>query len=154
MHRGDWRLGSEIGPDYRKVMDEIRSRITSGEYPVGSQIPSTGDLRAATGLSITSVRRAVQQLEADGILKGHPGKGVFVLAVPEDADRDKADLKVLAGQVADLAELVKGYGDLRAKVNLMEAVLMNLCARQGIEYPRGGAHDNTEKAPRRKRAGR
>ena len=112
------------------------------------------ELRTLTGLSITSVRRAVEQLQKDGILIGHPGKGVFVKALPDDADRGRADLGAIAEQVAGLSERVQGYDDLRAKVNLLEAVVMNLCTRLNVEYPHGGARDTTEKAHRRGRAGR
>lgn len=148
-------MTSTIGPDYRQVIDLIRSKITAGEWPVGKKIPSTPELIRLTDTSITPVRRGVQQLQADGVLEGHPGKGVFVRAMPEDADRERADLNELAGQVADLARRAEGYDDLRAKVNRIEAVVISLCARAGVEYPRGGArNDNAEKAPRRRQAGR
>jgi GntR family transcriptional regulator len=148
-------LTSTIGPDYRQVIDLIRSKITSGEWRVGRKIPSTPELIKLTETSITPVRRAVQQLQADGILEGHPGKGVFVKAFPEDADQQQADLKTVAELVAELARRTEGYDDLRAKVNRIEAVVINLCKRQGVEYPRGGArNDSTEEAPRRRQAGR
>lgn len=147
-------MTSTIGPDYRQVADLIRGKVASGDYQVGQPIPSTTELRKLTGLSITSVRRGVQQLQADGVLEGHPGKGVFVRALPEDADRDKADLKTLAEQVAELAERAEGYDDLRAKVNRIEAVVITLCGKAGIKYPRGGAHDSTRKPARRRSAAR
>lgn len=154
MYRRDSRLSSEIGPQYRRVVTLVRDRITSGEYPVGGQIPSTVALHEQTGLSVTVIRRAVQELQESGILEGHPGKGVFVRALPENADRERADLKSVAGQVADLAEHVKQYDDLRARVGRMEAILINLHARLGFPNPYGGERDGTEKAPRRGRAGR
>jgi DNA-binding GntR family transcriptional regulator len=146
-------LASEIGPDYRQVMNLIRERIMYGTWPVGRPIPSTPELMKLTGHSSTTVRRAVRQLQVDGILEGHPGKGVFARAVPEDADRERADLDAIGKLMAELRQKAEGYDDLRAKVNLMEAVLITLCARQGIDYPRGGSRDSTEKAPRRGRAG-
>lgn len=147
-------MTSDTGPDYRRVMDLIRSGIESGDYPVGTMIPSTTELKTLAGLSVTSVRRGVQQLQADGVLEGHPGKGVFVRATPQDAAREQADLKALGEQVAELKEQVRGMPALLAKVNLMEAVVISLCKRLGVEYPHGGAHDTTEKAPRRGRAAR
>lgn len=134
-------------------MDLIRDRVTSGEWPVDAQIPSTPELRKLTGLSITSVRRAVEQLQKDGVLIGHPGKGVFVKALPEDADRERTDLATVSGQVASLGELVADYPDLRARVGRMEAIIVDLCLRLGYDNPYEAEHDNPGEAPRRRRAG-
>lgn len=147
-------MTSEIGPDYRQVMNLIRSKIESGDWPVGRQIPSTAELRKQTGLSLTVVRRAVRELQLWGILEGHPGKGVFVKTLPADADRERPDLKALSEEVAELAELVKENDDLRARVGRIEAILISWASRLGYENPYGGARDTTEKAPRRGRAGR
>jgi DNA-binding transcriptional MocR family regulator len=138
-------LSDTIGPDYRRVIDLIRSKITTGEWPVGRQIPSTPDLIDLTSASITPVRRAVQQLQADGILEGHPGKGVFVKSLPDDADREHASLETLGGQVSEVRDLVKGYPDLRDWLGRLEANLMDLYNRLGFEYPHGGEYDNGKK---------
>lgn len=143
-----------IEPEYQRLMRQIRSRITSGEYPLGAPIPSTARLASETGMSVPVVRRAVDLLKADRILEGHPGKGVFVRALPAEADAERADLKVVSEQLADLAGRVQDYDDLRAKVNLLEAVVINLCAKANVEYPHGGARDNAEKAAGRGRARR
>lgn len=146
-------MASEIGPDYRQVLNLIRGKVTSGEWPLGRKIPSTPDLMNLTGRSITSVRRAVQQLQADGILEGHPGKGVFVKAMPEDADRERVNLEAVGEQLADLRQKVGEYDDLRARVGRMEAILIDLYAKLGYDNPYGGAHDTTERAATRRRAG-
>jgi GntR family transcriptional regulator len=149
-------LSDTIGPDYRRVMDLVRVKITSGEWPVGAMIPSTPDLIAMTSASITPVRRAVQQLQADGILEGHPGKGVFVKATPEDADRGRVDLKAVGERVDDLAEQVEGYADLRAEVGKLRADILYLYDRFGVPYDHGdgGAHDDAEQAAGRRRTRR
>jgi DNA-binding FadR family transcriptional regulator len=154
MQRRDLRLASEIGPDYRQVVNLIRGKVTSGEWPVGRQIPSTPELMTLTGRSITSVRRAVQQLEADGIMEGHPGKGVFVRALPEDADRERADIEAVGQQLAELRQKVEGYDDLRARVGRLEAIVVNLASRSGLPNPLGGEHDGTERAAGRARGRR
>lgn len=142
-------MTSTIGPDYRKVIDLIRDKITSGKWPVGQPIPSTTDLRELTGLSITSVRRGVEQLQADGVLEGHPGKGVYVRATPGEAARGKADIGMLSAEVRDLGEKVGEYDDLRERVGKLETILIDWAARQGFENPFGGAADD----PPRKASG-
>jgi len=98
----------EIGPEYKRLMDQIRSKIISGEYPVGAMIPSTAELKETTGLSVTVVRRAVGQLEIDGILEGHPGKGVYVKALPADVDGEhSAEYIAVMQQVAEVSQEVE-----------------------------------------------
>lgn len=145
-------MTGEIGPEYQRLISQIRSKIASGEYPVGKQIPSTTDLKAQTGMSLTVVRRAVQQLQADGILEGHPGKGVFVRALPQDADREKNTLETLGAQVSALRETVTTLAEqeaapqsaisaLREDVGRIETNLMDLYARTGHDYPEGESDD-------------
>lgn len=160
-------MTSEIGPDYRQLMDLIRSRVSSGEYPVGKPIPSTTDLRQETGMSFTSVRRAVRELQVEGVLEGHPGKAVFVRALPEDADRERADAGELGRQVAglrqelreletrvDSRDVLDKLGRMEARVDRIEAAIATFSKRSGQPNPLGAGHDGAEKAPRRGRAGR
>src|SRR5450759_2614796 len=70
-----------ILPLHQQVKDEIRNRIEGGEYKPGEKIPSTSELCADYGISITPVRRAVTELITEGVLQGQPGKGTFVASV-------------------------------------------------------------------------
>jgi GntR family transcriptional regulator len=99
----------------------IREQIISGELAVGHKIPSTEELKRAYGASLSSVRQAVNQLKAEGILEGFAGKGVFVAKVPD-----------MPGTAVDLqmAELVA----LRADVARIEANLVDLFGKLGYEY--------------------
>src|SRR5215470_7205886 len=105
-------MAGKIGPEYQRLMDQIRSKITSGEYPVGSMIPSTAELQKTTGMSVPVVRRAVGQLEADGILEGHPGKGVYVRALPADADSVRGDSRALSERITVLTDEVRQLREL------------------------------------------
>lgn len=141
-------MTSEIGPEYRRLMHRIKSGITSGEYPVGSQIPSTTELRSQTGMSFTVVRRAVQQLQAEGILEGHPGKAVFVRALPEDAAGERASVETLSRQVTELREMVESgsQAEIREAVGRLEANLIELYGKLGYDYPGGDSSDTPRKA--------
>jgi DNA-binding GntR family transcriptional regulator len=156
-----------IGPEYRRLMDLIRSRITAGEYPLGKPIPSTTELKELTGMSIPVVRRAVGQLESDGILEGHPGKGVYVRAMPADADSERMDARTLSKHVTALQEQVRELTDraasaqpadfgqelreLRETVGRIEVNLIDLYLKMGHDYPQGGSRDGAKAAARRGR---
>lgn len=147
MHPGGTRVTGENGPEYQRVMREIRSRIISGDYPVDAKIPSTTELVRQTGMSQPVVRRAVDQLKAEGVLEGHQGKGVFVKAVPADADSARMTAEMLGVQVGDLIEQ---YDDLRLRVAHLETELMDLKAGHGL--PQGGEHDQENQPARRRPA--
>jgi len=72
-------------PYYRRIHDDIRARIASGDWPPGSKLPSTRELveyyqhqLAYPNLSRLTVRRAVDMLIESGELRGQQGVGVFV----------------------------------------------------------------------------
>lgn len=153
-------------PEYQRLMRLIRSRIIDGEYPIGSPVPSTTELVAQSGMSRPVVRRAIDQLKAEGILEGHQGKGVFVAAMPADADHRRADTEALAEQfaelrqelrelekTADLPEVLARLGKLETRVGRMEAIMVNFASRSGFPNPFGSKHDDAERPARRGRAG-
>lgn len=160
-------MTGETGPEYQRLMRQIRGRIISGEYPVGSRIPSTTELVEESEASRPVVRRAIDQLKAEGILEGHQGKGVFVAAVPAVADRRRADTEALGEEFAELRrefremaeqtgseELRARIGRLESRVGRIEAAIATFSKRSGQPNPLGGEHDVAEKAARRGRAGR
>lgn len=63
---------------YQDVADELRKRISSGRYPEGTAIPSLAELVSSFGVSLITIRRALQQLMFEGVLYGRQGLGVFV----------------------------------------------------------------------------
>lgn len=138
------------GPSYQRVADDLRVRIISGEYEVGSPIPSTPKLEQHYGVSKTVIRQAVDQLRAAGILAGHPGKAVYVQAKPDAAAAGQRDLKALGEQVAGLKERVRGNDELWEKVSEIESKLIELYGKTGYEYSAG---ENRQEQERRARHG-
>ena len=63
----------------QQVIDDITAQIESGQLRPGDRLPSTAELRAQYGVSITVVRNAVQWLKAKGLVEGLSGVGVFVV---------------------------------------------------------------------------
>jgi GntR family transcriptional regulator len=111
------------GPAYQQVADDLRRRIASAEFPVGTAIPSTAKLSSTYGVSVTVVRAAVAQLHADGLVTGHPGKGVFVSSTPDAVAERTATVEVLARQVEEL----------RSEIARLQAQIFRLYAHLGIQ---------------------
>ena len=62
----------------RDTLAYLRSRISSGEWPVGSPIPKEPELMELIGVGKSTVREAVRSLATLGMLKTVPGVGTFV----------------------------------------------------------------------------
>lgn len=65
-------------PLYRQLSDKIRELIDSGALSDGARLPATRELAGSLGLNRTTVSAAYELLEAEGLLKGHVGRGSFV----------------------------------------------------------------------------
>lgn len=66
-----------------QVIEQLRERITTGDWAVGSRIPTESELAQMTDTSRNTVREAVQSLVHAGLLERRQGSGTYVLAASE-----------------------------------------------------------------------
>jgi DNA-binding FadR family transcriptional regulator len=66
-----------------QVTDQLRAQVRSGEWPVGSRIPTETELADTLGVGRNTVREAVQALMHVGVLERRQGSGTFVTAQSE-----------------------------------------------------------------------
>lgn len=66
-----------------QVIAQLRTQITSGEWPVGSRIPTEPELVESLGVARNTVREAVRALAHAGLLDIRQGAGTFVRATSE-----------------------------------------------------------------------
>ncbi|NKI41160.1 FadR/GntR family transcriptional regulator [Streptomyces physcomitrii] len=66
-----------------QVIAELRQQISSGEWPVGSRIPTESELVEQLGVARNTVREAVRALAHNGLLAIRQGSGTYVLATSE-----------------------------------------------------------------------
>ncbi|MFI9009562.1 FadR/GntR family transcriptional regulator [Actinosynnema sp. NPDC053489] len=66
-----------------QVIDQMRSAIAAGEWPVGRRIPPEPELVTALGVGRNTVREAVRALSHAGLLEVRQGDGTFVRATSE-----------------------------------------------------------------------
>jgi GntR family transcriptional regulator len=69
-------------PKYAQVIEELRRRIESGEYPPGSLLPSEHQLSDEFQIARPTVVRALRVLRQDGWIETQQGKGSFVRGRP------------------------------------------------------------------------
>ena len=65
-------------PLYYRIREDLRESIVSGELRSGDRISSERELCEEYGVSSITVKRAVLDLVAEGLLYRLPGKGTFV----------------------------------------------------------------------------
>ncbi|EME98188.1 FadR family transcriptional regulator [Streptomyces mobaraensis NBRC 13819 = DSM 40847] len=66
-----------------QVITQLRTQITSGEWPVGSRIPTEPELVERLGVARNTVREAVRALAHNGLLAIRQGSGTYVVATSE-----------------------------------------------------------------------
>lgn len=86
----DGKLGS---PRYLQVYQSLYQWIAQGRYARGSRLETEHQLCALFGVSRITVRKALDMLADDGLVKSIQGKGTFVCAdhpqLPVRADMDQ-----------------------------------------------------------------
>ncbi|GAA1239206.1 FadR/GntR family transcriptional regulator [Kitasatospora nipponensis] len=114
-----------------QVIAQLRTQITSGEWPVGSRIPTEAALVDQLGVARNTVREAVRALAHNGLLDIRQGSGTYVLATSElagvmhrrfaDAEQDQVvELRaLLEASAASLASARRTERDL----DLLETAL-------------------------------
>lgn len=70
-------------PTYLQLAAILRDGIEDGTWPAGSRLPSEHAMVRETGLSQSTVRRSVALLRGEGLVRVSPGRGLYVIAVPD-----------------------------------------------------------------------
>ncbi|ONK11200.1 GntR family transcriptional regulator [Streptomyces sp. MP131-18] len=65
-------------PKYRQIADHLREGILNGTYPAGQPLPSEESLAGEFNVTRPTVRQAVAELRANGLVEVLMGRGMFV----------------------------------------------------------------------------
>ncbi|MFE1396257.1 GntR family transcriptional regulator [Nocardiopsis alba] len=97
-------MATSTGPTqpYRRVLDELRKRIDSGEFGVGDRLPSTRELADRHGVAPMTVRNALMELQKQGLAAPTHGVGWFVTDPPEQQPGLQERVAALEVEVASL----------------------------------------------------
>lgn len=68
-------MGSALA---RTTLAQLKARISAGEWPVGSRIPTEPELTEQLGVGRSTVREAVRSLATLGMIETLPARGTFV----------------------------------------------------------------------------
>src|SRR5579863_7024879 len=65
-------------PLYIQLRDQIRALVHGGDLRPGERIPASRELAAQLGVHRTTVANAYAELESEGLVSGHVGRGTFI----------------------------------------------------------------------------
>jgi DNA-binding GntR family transcriptional regulator len=82
-----WKPELATAPLYLQVAHHLEARIRSGEFPVGSLLPTENELAASLNVSRQTVRQAIATMRSGGRLSARKGVGTRVEAGPDIARR-------------------------------------------------------------------
>ena len=82
-------------PVYLQLADQVRTAAAAGALRAGESLPSIRPLAEELRINRNTVAKAYAELEAQGVIETHPGKGCFVRAVQSPLRKD-ARRKALA----------------------------------------------------------
>lgn len=65
-------------PLYIQLRDQLRSLVHAGDLRPGDRIPASRELAQNLGVHRTTVANAYAELESEGLIQGHVGRGTFI----------------------------------------------------------------------------
>lgn len=114
-------------PSYMQIQNYVFDKIKSGEYPLGSKIPSEIELADLFQVSRVTANKAIKEMSVMGVLERIRGRGTFVCSDQSVSTESKAfgsAMKLDMGgsrkhQIVQF-KIVKAYPELARKANVSE----------------------------------
>jgi GntR family transcriptional regulator len=102
-------------PKYAAIAADLEAKIKAGRHAYGSALPPQRDLSASYGVTLMTLRQALQVLSDRGLVTQHPGRGTYVSAPKAAYDM---------GSLHSLAD------DLRAQGHPVDTALLSRARRR------------------------
>ncbi|PYM94137.1 MAG: transcriptional regulator [Candidatus Rokuibacteriota bacterium] len=101
--RMDGKLGARV-PRYHRIAEALRERIGSGQLAAGARLDNQRKLAQSFGVTLMTLRQALELLERDHLITRRHGLGTFVAA--PSIDYDILQLRRFAGDLSAKGEHV------------------------------------------------
>jgi len=103
-------------PKYIQIITWIKGLLQAGRYKVGDKIPSEAELTKMCGVNRNTLRQAISELTALGLLRKERGKGIFVAAAASLVLRHKLE------RISSFTELMQDSGIKQSSKILKQGV--------------------------------
>lgn len=128
-------------PVFKEVADSLTARIRQRELPPGMALPSENELCRQFSISRFSVRKALDILEADGLIFRQPGIGSFVSESPQAAKTQKTLNIAITGSSGGFNPYIAQVFDGAQKVCSGENARLVYCPTEEFIARNGGDMD-------------
>ena len=113
---------SSTTPIYEQICGQIKALILSGELTEGDVLPSMRNLAQQLRISIITTKRAYEELEREGFIESHTGRGSFVRAQNKELLREE-NLRQAENYIALACEKAKQGGvELSELMEIMKLI--------------------------------
>lgn len=76
----EFRLDTRAGvAPYMQLVQQVRNALRLGVLLVGDQLPTVKEVVGTIAINPNTVLKAYRELERDGLVRGRPGVGTFVV---------------------------------------------------------------------------
>ncbi|MEU4559278.1 GntR family transcriptional regulator [Actinoplanes sp. NPDC023936] len=100
-------------PAYRRIATDLAEKIRDGVYRPGDALPAQRELSASYGVTLMTLRQALQELRDQGLIVQQAGRGTYV--TPAHAayrvDTLRSFVEDLREQGHEVTTVVLGFGD-------------------------------------------
>lgn len=96
-------------PLYEQISTQVKAQIMSGALKAGEPLPSIRSLAKSLQISVLTVQKAYDLLQADGFIETTAGKGCFVSAQNQDFYLEEQQKKI-EEHFSEAIELARASG--------------------------------------------
>lgn len=116
-------------PLYQQIVEQIGSRILSGQLEAGDLLPSVRQLAADLVTSLITTRRAYQELEAAGLIETRAGRGTYVAQIGAKS-RDR----LRTAQIEEsLTKVVRAAARTKMSRSRLVSLVERIAREEGLE---------------------
>jgi GntR family transcriptional regulator len=123
-------------PRYSSLADALQAEISAGEFEVGAKLPTEFDLCRRFGVSRSTVRQALAELESAGLVKRRQGSGTTVVS-REPALRYSLPIATEEDILRFASEMVLDFTEFAAPVSSADGRRLRLGAASEWRVWRG-----------------
>ncbi|WP_232665249.1 GntR family transcriptional regulator [Pseudonocardia sp. TRM90224] len=118
----------------RRLAEELRSRIMSGEFAPGARLPSEAELVRRYQVSRVTVRTALRTLEAQGLVDVRHGSGSFVSDFGAGIRAGLQELRSISETIREMGHEpgMERHSAIRRPATVVEAGKLGIGAGAGV----------------------
>lgn len=106
-------------PLYEQISSQVKAQIMGGELKAGDALPSIRALAKSLQISVLTVQKAYDLLQADGFIETTAGKGCYVSVQNQDFYLEEQQKKI-EGHFNEAIEVARASGiSLDKLINLL-----------------------------------